>query len=157
MKTYIKATLVDGTTVVSEFSKMGTGFGYMHQVAAGRPFNAWRTVAGAHPASGEVLNIRELVVIPSARIVSLNVCNADGSMVVTVPRGECGRYRFPTENVPEGGAAGIDYPIRRDPVTLRRYVVLDAASNVIHNLDAAPVVSDEAQTDDDGELESEDA
>lgn len=136
---FLLATLTTGEKVVSEFSDLGgSGQGYSTQVfAQQKPFNAWKVVAGEHPASGEKVLVRTRVMFNGMLITSIaQVQPKEGfdtshgyvvenfEPVTEIQHGQYGAHVFGAENLPAGAVAGVGYPIHRDPNDFRRYVVL---------------------------------
>lgn len=143
-KTFLRATLRDGTQVVSVFTKLAGVENYARDVFAMRkPFNAWQIVGTAHPASGEQVLMRQRRVYNGSQIVSIEQVRpvsgreedhglqAENFEPVThTARGRDGTYQFTAANAPEGAQVGIDYPVHRDPTRqhgFNRYVVLRIA------------------------------
>lgn len=143
-KTYLRATLRDGTQVVSVFTKLTNVENYARDVFAMRkPFNAWAIVGTQHPASGEPVLMRQRRVINGGQIVGIEAVKpvsgreedhglaAENFEPVThTRRGRDGTYAFTDANAPEGAQAGIDYPVHRDPTRqhgYNRYVILRIA------------------------------
>lgn len=167
---FLQATMDDGSKIVSEFTKLGHVQRYITQVlAGGRPFNAWAIVSDTHPESGDKCLMRTRNMISGHKIKSIEIVRRmagapEHSMApqsfVPVPliqRGQYGSWKAPLENTPAGAVAGVEYPIKRDAVTLQRYVVLKANPEQRFSLDAAefgPLDGDDDQpnspaTDDD--------
>lgn len=161
MATYILATLTNGTQVVSSFDKVAFGSGgYVGEVVTQRKaFNAWTITGTTHPTSGEPLisrsrrmilphNILDLTEVqPACGMEDPTVHGYDPANFVPVsshPKNALGYHTFTADDLPEGAAAGTEYPIRReDDGHLRRYVILTWAENVDeqvrHYLDPEPV------------------
>jgi hypothetical protein len=139
MTTFLKATLVDGTIVISEFSKLeGSGQRYAGQVMAGqKPFNAWKIVGHQHPVSGEPALLRTRVMLSGAKIAQIeavtptteqhNFDPVNFEPVVEVQGGRYGTYTVKGDEGIEGVPTGTKFPIHRDDRTLVRYVILKVA------------------------------
>jgi hypothetical protein len=141
---YVKATLKDGTIIISPFTQLNGLEGYAANVMSGRkPFNAWQIVSTTHPVSGErgVLQrrrrlvsgdqITELEEVKPLAGTDPSALNPDDfEPVIHVKRGEGGFHKFQpgTEEqpLPEHAAAGVEYPIHReaDGYGYVRYVIL---------------------------------
>jgi hypothetical protein len=141
MRNFLKATLLDGSEVVAEFSKLqGSGERYVGQVFyAAKPFNAWRVLRHTHPVSGEAVLVRtrEMYngnqikkverVQPKADVTSQQIGTLDPQYFESCPEIQgtaFGLWTAPAENTPEGAVAGVSYPIHRNEQTLERYVIL---------------------------------
>jgi hypothetical protein len=160
---YVRATLTDGSAVVSQFGKLEGIETYARQVFAGsKPFNVWTVVHTTHPASGEACLVRRRRVVPGSRIAELEVVEpvqnanleptADGLLdpsqfqpALHIQKGEAGLHTFEaTEDLPEGAVAGIGYPIHREAFgySFLRYVILrvaqDGAEELRHWIDPRP-------------------
>jgi hypothetical protein len=142
MTTFLRATLEDGTQVISEFSKLARVGRYAAQVMAGqKALNVWRPVATQHPASGEPVLIRTRTLINGRLVRSLEQVQPavvdhgyDPNGFEPVPemaRGRYGTWVCPSP-VPEGAPAGLvpgaEYPIHRDVTGWGdRYVIVRVA------------------------------
>lgn len=156
---FLMATLDNGESIVSEFSKLAHVERYVAQVmAGGRPFNAWRVVSKVHPESGDACLVRTRQMISGRKIALVEIVerNAtatadsldpqDFTSLPMVQRGQYGTWKAPAENTPAGAVAGVEYPVKRDPATLVRYVTLkvaaESAPEVRFMLDAEPAAMD---------------
>jgi hypothetical protein len=71
-KTYLQATLKDGTTVVSSFEKLANVQKYAATIFARlNVFNAWQLVARVHPTSGEACLVRRRRMISGDQITEI--------------------------------------------------------------------------------------
>lgn len=138
---FVRVTLKDGEQAVSEFSKM-RGIGtYASEVMSGRKaFALWRPVAQTHPISGAPCLVRSRVMVNGTEVRNMEVViptteehNFDPRNFTPLPniqRGPYGLWTVPeNEDRPEGVPVGAQFPVYRDSVTLRRYVVLRVAEN----------------------------
>lgn len=130
---FLQAKLRDGTTVISEFSKLASVQKYANQVFAGvKPFNAWRVVGDTHPVSGEKVLLRTREMINGKEIVSITEVQQDGTPIITTQAGARGLWKAPLGASVEvegvQASAGETYPKHRDPVSMREYVILRAAA-----------------------------
>jgi hypothetical protein len=165
-KTYLRATLKDGTKIVSSFEKLANVQKYAAQIFARvNVFNAWELVARVHPTSGEPCLVRRRRMISGDQITEIErvvpisfeafgrprddyenaVNNYDPDVfesAVEIQSGEGGTWVAPTENAPEGATPGQRYPIHIDATTLARYVILNAERNVRFQLEANRAVSE---------------
>lgn len=133
---YLMATLTNGETVISEFSKLSNVQRYIAQVFAGtKPFNVWIPVGTEHPQSGEPCLVRRREMISGSMIARVQEVEPVGEdhghdpanfNPITLPQsGEYGSWTCPdNEDTPEGAVAGARYPVHRDPNTLRRFVFI---------------------------------
>lgn len=155
---FLMATMDNGDQIVSEFSKLAHVERYVAQVmAGGRPFNAWKVTSEVHPQSLDVCLIRTRQMI-SGRVIRLveiveraptappdSLAPQDFVSVPMIQRGQYGTWKAPEENTPAGAVAGVEYPIKRDPATLVRYVTLKIANESTPELrftiDAEPMVT----------------
>lgn len=135
---FLRATLDDGTQVVSEFSKLVSVGRYAAQVYIGsKAFNGWKVVSTTHPHSGEQTLVRERVlyngknirlieqVEPTTEEHGLDPANFRPAAVPQ--RARFGSYTVPEEVPHEGLVAGARYPIHRDPESFRQYVIVRVA------------------------------
>lgn len=123
---YLEATLLDGTTVTGEFSRLANMGRYVSQVFSGqKPFNAWRTVSDVLP-SGEKAATRSRVMLAGSQIASIREVDAVGQTVTEIARGPRGRWTAPAGI--DGVTEGTVFPKHRDNSTLRDYVILAAAA-----------------------------
>jgi hypothetical protein len=144
MTNFLKATLQDGTEVISEFSKLqGSGERYIAQVFAGvKPFNAWKVVGHQHPQSGEAVLIRTREMYSGQQIKKVcRVQPVEGQAdthgyqpqffvpVTEIQGGQYGTWEAPAENTPQDAVAGALYPIHRDDASMERFVYLKVASD----------------------------
>jgi hypothetical protein len=150
---YLKATLHDGTVVVSEFSRLRNVQRYATQVFAGiKPFNVWTVVSTTHPASGEpvlfrtqeLVNGRDIERIERVKPITTDstAVSLDPSNFVACPvmqRGERGVYMLPADQAEHDGiVAGVEYPVHRDPSTMADYIITGMLSGepVRYNLNS---------------------
>lgn len=71
-KTYLQATLKDGSTVVSSFEKLANVQKYAATIFARmNVFNAWQLVARVHPTSGEACLVRRRRMISGDQITEI--------------------------------------------------------------------------------------
>ena len=142
---FLKATLMDGTEVISEFRNLEKVGKYIADVFSNRkPFNVWRTVSEDHPSgSGEACVVRTRMSIRPSQVRQITeVTRRTGALaapptsyepqdfvdVQIIPKGERGLWRAPLENTPEGLVAGLQYPVHRDQTNFRDYVVVRTAT-----------------------------
>jgi len=146
---HVMATMLDGSTVVSEFGRLRGIRQLSADVMSGRkPFPVWETIAEVHPASGEVCKVRTRRFVSGHQIVGMEVVVPDdgGGYVAEqrIAEGSAGLYSFSdTEDVPAGGVTGVAYPVALEPESGRRYVTLNASP------DEAPTDASEAGSYDD--------
>lgn len=142
-RTFLKAVLKDGTSVVSEFAKLTKVQRYARQVFAGqKTFNVWEVQSETHPASGEKAPQRTRRMIGGASIVEISevepTTDAHGYMVnnfrtkVRGASGERGRWKVPATSEPivvQGItlSQGVEYPLHRDNGSWRDYIVAKAS------------------------------
>lgn len=147
---FLRATLDDGTQVVSEFSKLASVGRYATQVFSGqKAFNGWKVVGTTHPHSGEQTLVRERVMYNGRSVRSIEQVEptteehgldpANFQPAATPQRALHGSFTVP-EEVPHADlVAGAKYPIHRDPETFRKYVIVkvatEEAAEVRHYLD----------------------
>jgi hypothetical protein len=172
---FLKATLNDGTMVISEFSKLGNPQRYALQVLQGvKTFNVWRVVSTVHPASGDACLLRQRQMISGRDVRSIeqveptefrqpgDLSPASFQPVAILQKGQFGNWKAPNENTPAGAVPGVEYPIKREPASLMRYVTLKVASDGVDEVkffldqqgptdgdDDAPPVGDLSYTEDD--------
>jgi hypothetical protein len=144
---YVRATLVSGEQLVSQFEKVAKFGRFARDVFHGRvPFNVWTPVGDTHPASGERVLYRGRRIVNPRHIVSLDrvrpVAGApEGTLDPThfelepeMQRGRFGAWTCPDTvpaHAPEGLVAGASYPVHRDTTGYgERYVVARAAQMV---------------------------
>lgn len=142
---YIEANLKDGGTVISEFQKAQAMRRFAADVFSGRKaLPVWRVVGDTHPQSGEPVVIRTRSFVNGTHIASMQAVvpinenhGYDPSNFEDVEefKGTTGRqsnglWTAPTENTPDGAVAGVKYPVHRDEVDHRRYVILRVAEDV---------------------------
>lgn len=125
----VRATLKDGTQVVSRFRKLTKLGRYAAAVLSGqKAFNVWAVAGDTHPKSGEATQMRSRELLSGTQILKLEQvrANEDGNYepVAYCGRGSRGYHTFRGENIPEGAAKGVRYPKHRDPSTMRDYVIL---------------------------------
>lgn len=153
-RTYVQATLKNGTVVVSAFTKLAGVENYGRDVFAGRkPFNAWEIVGTTHPASGEAVLVRRRRIYNGSEIASLeevrSVVGEDHGLdpanfepVLHVQRGRHGSlHRFTEGNAPEGAVTGLDYPVHTDPARahgFQKYVILRVAQPAVGDEPGSP-------------------
>lgn len=139
---FLRAKLIDGTQVISEFTKLGRTERYVNQVFTGqKPFNAWRIVGRAHPVSGEAVVLRTRLMLNGSQVVAVeqvvptiedhNYDPANFKSAETVQKGSQGIYTVPEQDVPEplaGVAPGTQYPIHRDDGSFRKFIVTRVAN-----------------------------
>lgn len=141
---FLMATLVTGRRVVSEFAKLAKVQKYVNDVFSGaESFNAWKIVARVHPTSGEETLIREREMISGKQIVSIqqvvSLVENHGYLpdkfapARLTKEGEKGLWRAPhaTTILETDGVVvmpGVDYPLHRDPHSLRDFVILRAGN-----------------------------
>lgn len=147
---FMQANLKDGSKIISQFSKLGKVGAYAGQVFGGRKaFNAWEVVGDTHPVSGEKVLYRQRKLIAGSDISSLQVVKPKAGFETShgfapenfeqVVEMEHGRYGvFTVEAQDDGGLRpaglsediplGTEFPIRRDGSSLRKYIVVRAAS-----------------------------
>lgn len=135
---FLKATLQDGTDVVSEFSKLASPQKYANQVFGGlKPFNAWKVVGSTHPHSGERVLVRERVMYNGKLVMAIteveptteqhDLLPSNFQPVSVMQKGGRGFYTVPEAAPQDDLVSGARYPIHRDPSTFRDYVVVRAA------------------------------
>lgn len=151
---FLRITMKDGETFVSEFTKLANAQRYAIQVFAGiKPFNVWKVVGNQHPASGEhvlvrqrvMLNGRDIASIEHVERVATQETNSlepnDFAPVAESQSGPGGSWVAPAVNTPEHAVAGVRYPVHIHPQTLVPYVILRAA----YDQDGQRVESEEVQ------------
>lgn len=135
---YLRATLDDGTQVVSEFSKLASAGRYSAQVFDGRkPFNGWKVVGSVHPHSGEPLLHRERRMYNGNNVRMIEEVEPtteehglapENFRPLAVPQGSHrGFYTAPTPALHDDMVEGARYPQHRDPENYRDFVILRVA------------------------------
>lgn len=150
---FVRATMLDGTSHVSEFDKL-TGIRQLSaDVMSGRkPFPVWKVVGREHPVSGEPTDIKTRMYVHGSQVLTLEVvepvCDDHEyhpdlfRSARRMGNGTAGTHHFTPETVPEadvGVSTEYGYPCHRDPDG-RRYVILQWNSdaglpNVTHYID----------------------
>lgn len=125
---YLEATLLDGSTVVGEFSALSRVGNYVGQVFRGeKPFNAWKLVGDTLP-SGEPNKIRTRQMFSGAQIRSIQEVDSDFAPIQEISRGPRGRFTVPEDFGAGHVTEGQVFPKHRDGRSLREYVILAAAT-----------------------------
>lgn len=155
MSQFIKATLVDGREIVSEFSKNQNVPKYAAMLFhTMRPFAEWHVVASTHPSSGESVLVRTNTLHSGRSVRALTIVvpiagrehdhNYDVNLFVAKPLvqgGAHGAWTAPETNTPELAVAGVSYPIHIDPLDTRRYVIVVAQPETRFYLEAEATTS----------------
>lgn len=140
MKRYLEAQLADGTRVIGEFRRLAKVGRYVAAVMGGyRPFEVWQVVGETHPASGEKCLVRTRQSISGRSITSIREvkprADLDGphnsvptnfEPVARVQRGPFGLFTVTEGLGVEGAQVGVEYPVHRDPTSLRKFIIVRA-------------------------------
>jgi hypothetical protein len=165
---FLRVTLNDGRSYVSEFSKLGRVQRYVTQVMAGqKPFNVWSIVGRTHPVSGEPFLTRSRLMLNGSDILAVEQVERKASAdpdsmnpldfrpVVQHEKMRGGLYKTPSEGIVHDDytlPGDTEFPIHRDDATLRRFVyaVYSETAPVRHWLDPeAPVYAGSVGEDED--------
>ena len=142
---FVRATLTNGTSVISEFGRL-TGIRKLSaDVLGGRKaFPVWTVVGDVHPANGQPCTVRTRSFISGAQVLSMEAVvptttdhgysPENFTPEQRIAEGPAGLFRFtPEMDLPEGAVANIDYPTARDPESGRRFIVI--SEGVTHFID----------------------
>lgn len=137
---FVLTTLKTGEKFISEFTKLRGLRSYSSQVMSGqKSFAAWTVVAREHPASGEPCLVRTRTFVSGTAIATMTEVAPttedheydpeNFKPVEHFQKNEYGFFQFTDALAAdiEGAVAGIEYPIHRDPTSLRKYVILSVA------------------------------
>lgn len=135
---FLRATLADGSQVVSEFSKLGHPQRYASQVfGRQKPFNAWRIKGDTHPHNGERILLRERVMVNGDHIRQIEEVEptvedhgldpANFQPVTVMQKGPRGLFTVPDPAPQDDLVVGAKYPVHRDVNNFRDYVLVRAA------------------------------
>lgn len=139
-RVFLKATLKDGSSVVSEFTKLTKVQRYAQQVLSGaKTFNVWEIQSPTHPESGEAAPVRTRRILAGHNIVEIVEVEptieahgySPGAFVAKArgASGSRGRWTVPETAQPiiaDGNmlSKGTEYPLHRDRSSWRDYIIV---------------------------------
>lgn len=137
---YVLTTLKTGEKFISQFTKLRGLRDYSSKVMSGqKSFAAWTVISEQHPASGERILVRTRTFVSGSAIATMaevepatedHEYNPDNfRLIPKFQKTEWGFFTFP-ETLPAGAesaVSGVEYPIHKDPSSLRKYVILTVA------------------------------
>jgi hypothetical protein len=116
--------MADGTTQISEFQNRQN---LKILLARRAVLPVWKVESNVHPVTGEAVPMRSRTLVRADQVKS--VCEVDdaGAPIVQPPRGLYGRIEIPANHA-SGLPEGTLVTVHRDDVTLRRFIITQAAT-----------------------------